>query len=185
MHDDDIEYEDFDELGPAAPDPDDPPGAPDYRATVVGDRVTLIHWSELLHQGPFHRALLSERAEAGVTIADLTVLETDVRELVVSWLARGGGVAAERALLRWAAVTGHRRVWLPDRVVTPAAPRAFATATTTCPNCGVRWSESGTGFWARVQASGCFPGYCLLCGGDLPQWSTRRMRDGGRRAVRS
>jgi hypothetical protein len=174
--DDDI-FGDFDdwEVGFEEPEPDAPPPPPDYRATVVGARLTLIHWSPYLAIGPAQRSLLRERERAGVTVADLTTSgDPPRRELVVRFLARGGGARAERTLASWAAATGHSRLWLPDRVVPLSPPERFDQARTTCSNCGVEWREGDPEFWANVQQSGSFPTYCLLCGGDLPQWTLSR-----------
>jgi hypothetical protein len=108
-------------------------------------------------------------------VADLTTSgDPPRRELVVRFLARGGGARAERTLARWAAATGHSRLWLPDRVVPLSPPERFDQARTTCSNCGVEWREGDPEFWANVQQSGSFPTYCLLCGGDLPQWTLSR-----------
>lgn len=172
--DDDI---DFDELFGPPPGPDDPPAHPTYRATVVGARVTVIHWLPNLDVGPATRVLLREREAAGVSIADLNVLGTGTdRELVVRYLARGGGARAERALTRWAAMTGHKRLWLPDRLVALEPPKRFAPAATTCTNCGLEWREGAPEFWSMVRENGAFPAYCLVCGGDLPQWTIQRKR---------
>ena len=171
MDPDDIDFSDF-EFFDDEPDPDGPPGDPDYRATVVGPRLTVVHWMEYLHVSPIHRAMLREREAAGVTMADLTVLgEGGARELVVRLLAHGGGRDAERLLARWAAATGHVRLWLPERVIALRPPSRFGAVTATCPTCGVSWREQDPQFWAGVQAVGRFPTYCLLCGGDLPQWT--------------
>jgi hypothetical protein len=169
---DDIDFGDFEEWSLDPPDPDDAPPPPDYRATVVGARVTLIPWGPHLVVGPAHRALLREREAAGVTVADLTVSGSPPgREVVMRFLARGAGAGGERALLRWAAATGHRRVWLPGKVIPLSPPKRFGQARTTCSNCGVEWRESDPEFWAGVQSAGTFPGFCLICGGDLPQWA--------------
>jgi hypothetical protein len=173
---DDFDFGDF-ETGLEPPDPDDPPPAPDYRAKVVGSRVTVICWGPHLMAGPAMRALLRERERAGVTVADLSVDgSAPGREVVVRYLARGGGAAAERVLARWAASTGHARIWFPDKVIALSAPKRFGSVHTTCSNCGVEWRESDPEFWAGVQEAGTFPSFCLLCGGDLPQWRRVRAR---------
>lgn len=178
--DDDLDFD----FGCDPPGPDDPPGDPTYRATVHGDRLTVIHWMPHLRVGPVHRAMLREREASGITMADLTRLgESGARELVVHFLARGGGRAAERVLGRWAASTGHARMWLPERVVELRRPHRLGAVATTCPTCGTAWREAEPQFWAVVQEAGTFPTYCLLCGGDLPQWTAARAR-GGRESPR-
>ena len=172
-----MDEDDFFPFGDAEPDPDEPPGHPTYRATIVGERITVIHWVPFLASGPLHRPILREREQAGVTIADLTVLgEGTDRELVVKFLARGGGDPVRRKLSRWAAETGHRRIWFPDRVVELKPPSRFGTAATTCSNCGLTYREDEPEFWAMVRENGTFPTYCLVCGGDLPQWTARSKR---------
>jgi hypothetical protein len=173
--------DDFDLFGDADPDPDDAPGRPTYRATIVGERITVIHWVPFLASGPLHRPILREREQAGVTIADLTVLgDGPDRELVVKFLARGGGEAAGRALSRWAAQTGHRRIWFPGRVVDLKVPARFGQVATTCSNCGFTYHEDEPEFWATVRSNGTFPTYCLVCGGDLPQWTGRSKQSAAR-----
>ena len=168
--DDDFEFE-FDDWRP--PDPDDPPPCPHYRATLRDGRVTVIPWGPHLSVGPVHRRLLRERAASGVAVADLVVSGAPpAREVVVRWLARAPG--AEAALIRWASWTGHSRMWLPGKVIPLSAPKRFGQAVTTCSNCGVEWRESDPEFWAAVQSAGTFPSFCLLCGGDLPQWERAR-----------
>lgn len=170
----DDDFEDFDDWELPEPDADDAPGCPDHRATVVGGRVTVVPWGPHLVVGPAQRRLLRERAEAGVSVADLTVSgDPPARDVVVRFLA-GGGRDAEATLRRWAAWTGHRRIWFPHRVVGLTPPRRFGQVRTTCTSCGVEWREGDPEFWAHVQSAGTFPGYCLLCGGDLPQWTPAR-----------
>lgn len=43
------------EEGFDAPEPDEPPGDPDYRSTIVGARVTVIPWVPFLADGPLQR----------------------------------------------------------------------------------------------------------------------------------
>lgn len=112
-----------------------------------------------------------------MTIADLTVLGRGLeREVIAKVLANGGGATAERALAGWAAATGHRRLWLPSQVVELELPVRFGKASTTCSNCGYFYREGAPEFWAMVRENGTFPTYCLVCGGDLPQWTTRGKR---------
>lgn len=174
--DDDMDDWDLDGLFDE-PEPDDAPGDPDYRATVSGDRLLVVNWMPCLDDGPVTRTLLRAREAAGTTIADLSVSgEPGERDLVVRFLARGGGRAAERRIARWAALTGHRRLWLPDRVVDLPRPRKLGEVATSCPSCGAEWREGDPRFWSSVQAAGLFPSFCLLCGGDLPQWTPAPVR---------
>jgi hypothetical protein len=168
--DDDDDTWDVDEPGVDL-DEDDSPGSPDYRATVVWDRVTVIPWMRaLVCSGPMTSMLL-ERERAGVTIADLTRCGgPDARELTVRVLARGGGRRAERVLVRWAATAGYERLWLPDRVVDLAPATGGRDAATRCTNCGADYREGTPEFWSAVRDLGMFPGWCPLCGGDMPQW---------------
>lgn len=177
---------DFDDLfGEDEPEPDDPPpAAPDFRATVAGARLTVLHWNHALHVSPLHRAVMREREAAGVTIADLRCTgAAPRREVAVTFLARGGGARAERLLARWASLTGHARIWFPGRVQELAPARA-GTVSTTCSSCGMQWSESSAEFWAGVRAAGVFPSFCLICGGDLPQWTLSGKRGMSLREVR-
>jgi hypothetical protein len=151
------------------------PGAPELRATIVGTRLTLHDWFPgLVCGGPF-RDRFRDRRDAGVAIADLRRWRNDdgSGELSVEFLSGGDRPRAERALERWAHLAGYSRVWLPDRVVEfPAASApAVARANSSCPTCGAEWDDEIPEFWQTVRNSGCFPRTCLLCGGELPQWS--------------
>jgi hypothetical protein len=163
---------------------------PACRATIRGTTVTLNRWSPgMAARGPLKAGL------RGVDAA-LADLHRDGGELIVvpvrgvPWHER-----AEEALLRWAERVGHRRVWLPARVVDlgDGLPD-LGWASVTCPACGAFW-EDGTGdFWEAVRRDGWFPGHCLACGGSLPEWevapapagaglaAARRGRTTGRRA---
>jgi hypothetical protein len=158
---------------------------PDFRATVAAGRLTLVPWSPLLARtGPLG-VMLRARGEDRVTIADLTVLDGagGSRELVLEVVAGGPEARrAEKVLVEWARTVGHRRVWLAGRVLDlepPADP--LRPASVVCPNCRMRWSDGTADFWACVRDAGSFPRWCLLCGGDLPQWSVERGRRRARR----
>ena len=145
---------------------------PTFRVTIAGPRLTLIRWfPSLIPRNCPAGNLFRPREQAGVTIADLTVEQAEAgRELSVTYLVDGGGVAAERLLIRWAGLVGYTRVWLPDRVVEPATPTALGRARVECPSCGADWEDSSAEFWAQVHSDGHFPNSCPLCAGDLPQW---------------
>jgi len=172
MDPDDFDFEDFE-----LPTPDDPP-TPDYRATVVGSEVTVIpcNPSALFTGGPTG-AIIRAREDDGVTVVDLCVSgELPDREVSVTFLARGGGRRAEKALVDWAAATGYRRIWFPARVVPLEPAGELGGARTTCPRCQAEWRDGGQRFWAGVRRRGLFPTWCMVCGGDLPQWKVRRRR---------
>jgi hypothetical protein len=180
MGDDDFDDIDFSELGlpkGEQADRDGPPPAPSFRATVRDGRVMLIGWMPcILDSAAAARPALALREKASVTIADLAVSAEGLdREVAVTFLVHGGGRAAERALERWAEVTGHRRIWFPKRVVTFDECPPLRVASVTCPCCGHAYEESEARFWVAVHARGHFPNFCLFCGGDLPQWATRRL----------
>jgi hypothetical protein len=116
-------------------------------------------------------SMLVERERAGVTIADLVRCgAAGGHELIVRLLAGGGGRRAERVLIRWAATAGYGRLWLPDRVVDLSPAAGGRAAATRCTNCGAGYRESTPEFWSHVRDLGMFPGWCPLCGGDMPQW---------------
>jgi hypothetical protein len=141
---------------------------PDCRATIRDGRVTLNRWRPgLLDHGPEVAAMRTVRG----ALADLRAL--DGGELVVAPVPRVPWTeAAEDALLRWAALAGYRRVWLPARVVDFEGHLAqVAAAAVDCPTCGAHWRDGSVDFWERVRATGGFPGTCLACGGSLPEWT--------------
>jgi hypothetical protein len=155
---------------------------PTFRATIVGRRLTLVHWMPFLISGGPVGELLAERASAGVSIADLTVIgDPPDREVVVSWLAAGDLEVAERVLVRWAQRTAHCRVWFPDRLVEiPLTSVGPALAVVRCSNCRAIWRDRNVDFWAMVASRGPFPTFCPLCGGDLRQWSARQQKVRGK-----
>jgi len=143
-----------------------------YRATVSGSRIQLVSLGALLAgtDSPVG-TMFAEVEEAGVTIADLaTSGDDDSGELTVTFLA-AGDPGAEEALTRWAGLVGYRRIWFPDRVVDVGnGPRFMDKASVTCPGCRHVWTGGGRGFWIGIMSRRAFPAFCLLCGGDLPQW---------------
>jgi hypothetical protein len=152
---------------------DDSPGvpfsdAPTCRATIRDGRVTLNRWRPgLAGAGPEPAALRTVTA----ALADLRM--SPDRELIVTPVARAPWTeAAEDAILRWAPTAGHRRVWLPNRVVDlDEALAAIGTAAVDCPTCSAHWEDGAVAFWGRVREDGWFPGTCLACGGSLPEWA--------------
>ena len=97
----------------------DGPPPPTWRATIRGRRLMLTHWAPWLAQGGPQAKLLTEREEAGFTIADLTVHGEDDDEVSVRFYAVGAELErAEQVLVRWAEAVGYRRIWLSDRLVT-------------------------------------------------------------------
>jgi hypothetical protein len=124
--------------------------------------------------GPFRDRFRALR-EAGVAIADLRRWrnEDGTGELSVEFLSGGDRRSAERVLTRWARLAGYSRIWLPDCVVqlSGGEPPAAEAARADCPTCGASWDDESPRFWQHVRDVGCFPRTCLLCGGELPQWS--------------
>lgn len=88
------------------------------------------------------------------------------RELMVRFLTSGtqfeeGRLAAESALILWAASTGYKRVWFQERIVEiNDHPNDKARARAVCPICGHIRMETGAGFWHQVFERGAFPFAC-------------------------
>ena len=79
----------------------DGPPPPTWRATIRGRRLMLTHWAPWLAQGGPQTKLLTEREEAGFTIADLTVHGEDDDEVSVRFYAVGAELErAEQVLVR-------------------------------------------------------------------------------------
>jgi hypothetical protein len=154
-------------------EPREEPSAPDFRLTIRGRRLSVEPWAPYLLTGGPNGKLVRDRAGAGVTIADLWVTGEDSRELVVTYLAVADRQRADRKLIRWAESVGHRRLWLPDRLVQLDTARPLGVARVDCPTCGARWEDSSPDFWHSVRTSGRFPTICVICHGDLPQWGWR------------
>lgn len=150
---------------------------PDFRATIRRRRVLLTAWIPFLASGGPFGAVVRERAEDGVALADLTVVQDHeglADELIVDFVA-GNSSDARRALLRWATRAGYGRVWLPDEVVeVDGAGSVGRPASTQCLNCGARFCDGDADFWVAVRRAGAFPTLCAVCGADLPQWTIRR-----------
>jgi hypothetical protein len=143
---------------------------PFLRATIAGGRITLnppLHGT--ITGGPASMTLARLQ---GVVLVDVRHAGEDDDELVATVPPNAPRLtaAARRALARWAAVVGHRRLWLPDRVLDLEAPAALRAATVRCPTCTATWADGSESFWAMVRANGHFPGYCPACGGSLPEW---------------
>jgi hypothetical protein len=166
------DIEDNEEL---LPDEDAEPPAPTYRVTIRSHGLMLTDWAPWLAGNGPSTNLLREREEAGVAIADLTLVGDCDREIAVRFYADGGDRAsAERAILRWARAVGYRRVWLSNRLEElKPSPEQIGTAQVRCPSCGVVWRDSSPEFWLVVRDQGAFPKWCAICGRELPQWSVR------------
>jgi hypothetical protein len=146
-----------------------PTDHPACRVAIRDGQITLNRWSRSLLSGGPERAGMRTIDAA---LADLRLLGD---ELVVTPVARAPwGADAEAVLLAWAAVVGHRRVWLPGGVVDLSGELApLARAGVRCPTCGASWEDDTVVFWERVRRDGWFPGRCLACGGSLPEWHCR------------
>jgi hypothetical protein len=143
---------------------------PFLRATIAGGQVTLNPpLRGTITGGP---ASMTLARLDGVALVDLRHAGEDDEELVATVPPNAPRLtpAARRALARWAAVVGYRRLWLPDRVLELEPPPALGTATVRCPTCTATWADGSESFWATVRANGHFPGYCPACGGSLPEW---------------
>jgi hypothetical protein len=149
------------------------------RATIARGTVTLNPWSPaLITRGP---ASMVFEDLAETAIADLRTLGDDDSELLVRFVSRSPRPAcAIDTLVAWAGTVGYRRIWLADRVVDLDVPdRELGLAEVTCPTCGLEWRDDTPEFWGHVHRAGAFPGFCMACGGSLPEWEVRTRRDAG------
>ena len=154
-------------------DADQEPEPPDLRITIRSGRVYVEPWAPWLWtEGPVG-SLISQRAAAGVTVADAWLTGEDDRELIVRYLLVADSGHAGRLLIRWAESVGHRRIWFPDRVMNVEQRRPLGLASVRCPTCGAEWEDGSPGFWEGVRTNGRFPTICVICNGDLPQWKWR------------
>jgi hypothetical protein len=97
-------------------------------------------------------------------------VEAEERDLEVRFLANDV-LAARRALRRWAARAGHRRIWFRDQVVDlESPPELDGEFATTCPTCDLEISDSGPELTKFVHEVGHFPLNCFVCGTFVPQW---------------
>jgi hypothetical protein len=145
---------------------------PDFRATLrPRGPVRLVEWGPWLAAGgPLH-TLLDARAQAGIAIADFTVIRDSdgtARELIIEFLA-GDSPQHRATISTWAAGVGYSRVWFPGDVA-DLDPVPGGPAETRCTGCRVRLVDSDASFWEFVRHHGAFPATCVLCGSDLPQW---------------
>jgi hypothetical protein len=163
-------------------DPDAPPEQHRFlRATIAGGEITLNPpLRGTITGGP--ASMTFARLE-GVAFVDLRHTGADDDELVATLppnappLTRG----ARRVLADWAALVGYERLWLPDEVLDLDPPPPVGRAIVRCPTCTSEWADESPAFWARVRASGHFPGYCPACSGSLPEWKPERVAAARRR----
>jgi hypothetical protein len=182
-----MDHDDLNDLIDEWLDDGDEPAAPTWRATIRGKRLMLTHWAPWLVRGGPQTQLLTEREQAGFTIADLTVHGEDADEVSVRFYALGTEAErAEEVLIDWATRVGYRRIWLSDRLVTiEPDPERLGAASVRCPTCRATWRDSSPEFWLTVKRGGVFPKWCPVCGCELPQWEVRdrrRRRRAGTRA---
>ena len=153
---------------------------PDFRATITGERITLVAWHSNLWQPMGPAGEHFRRARRSV-IADLTILRNaagEPGELIVDVLAGTVEGAVCERLVEWARALGYARLWLPDAVIDVGDDPAMVggLAETRCPTCRYRCADEHPDFWAMVRNWGHFPMACPMCGGDLPQWKVRSTR---------
>jgi len=80
--------------------------------------------------------------------------EVDDRTVEVRFLANDGA-DARRELKRWAARTGHERIWFRDEVCELEPPAAIDREhSTTCPSCGLEITDSGPELMGFVRKVG-------------------------------
>ena len=98
---------------------------------------------------------------------------------------------ARRVIKRWAATTGHQRVWFKDEVADLEPPDGLdGEFGSTCPSCGFTVTDSGQELMKFVRSAGYFPFHCFICGSFIPQWepvsveAADRRTDSGRRRSR-
>jgi hypothetical protein len=148
--------------------------APDFRVAIRRSGVIrLVDWGPWLAAGGPLYVLFDARRRAGVAIADLTVVRNDAgvaTEVIVDF--RCGGSRWHRDVLcGWATSVGYRRAWF-DEAVVELEPAPGGPARARCSGCGAPAADNGTAFWEFVRHRGAFPTACVLCGSDLPQWSS-------------
>jgi hypothetical protein len=147
------------------------PTHPHLRAAISGtDSLTLIPWGFRLKSTG---QLAAEQGDDQTQFADLYLIgPPGAREVIVAHdRPEVLSNRARSALLDWAALVGHRRIWLPQEVVDlPSAFSPIEAASTECAVCGIRLCAGGFGFWMAVRSTGWFPNRCSACGGHLAQW---------------
>ena len=167
------------------------------RATIRRDSLTLVPTQlASVHGGPMG-CMARAALRPSVSIADLIFndqsdeepedaedIEADEEEGVdegpeeriveVRFLANDVP-AARRVLRRWAAVTGHDRIWFRDEVCDLEPPDGVdGEFRTRCPSCGLEIVDSGPALMKFVRKAGHFPMHCFTCGGFVPQWEPVR-----------
>jgi hypothetical protein len=179
------------------------------RAVIRAGAVTLVPAEFATVRGGPGGCLARAALDASVSIADIEFgeeeddeladaseepegeevpaeeVEAEERDLEVRFLANDV-LAARRALRRWAARAGHRRIWFRDQVVDlESPPELDGEFATTCPTCDLEISDSGPELTKFVHEVGHFPLNCFVCGTFVPQWEpvrtpTREERIAGR-----
>lgn len=155
------------------------PSVPFARATIRPQTVILNRWNPTpIGLGPRNRLL--DDLDDEIVIADLTIeRREDANELIVAPVAGWLVDAPLARMVRWARDAGYQRVWLNDRVVDLGpADSPLGPATTSCPTCGITWSDRSPEFLLGVRRSGFFPPVCLACGGSLPKWEVEQESPG-------
>jgi hypothetical protein len=163
------------------------------RAVIRGGAVTLVPAEFATVRGGPGACLARAALDASISIADIEFgdeeddelahageepegeevpaeeVEAEERDLEVRFLANDVP-AARRALRRWAARAGHRRIWFRDLVVDlESPPELDGEFATTCPTCDLEISDSGPELTKFVHEVGHFPLNCFVCGTFVPQ----------------
>jgi len=159
------------------------------RAIIRTGSLTLVPAELATVCGGPIGCLARAAVDSGVSVADLAFgaddeeneedVEVDAEEPQVADGERAVEVrfianetpAARRAIGRWAARAGHRRIWFRDQVVDLEPPPGIdGEHATTCPTCGLEISDGGPELIGFVHAAGHFPLNCFVCGAFVPQW---------------
>ena len=173
------------------------PGPPSVALDNAGDRLDVLmerEWGDYFQLGGEHtHSWRVEHADTndpenipGIEWCDRVALPLAPQLLTAAYVSPAARVyyspAARRVLKRWAAVTGHERIWFRDEVVDLEPPAGLdGEYGTRCPGCGLDIVDSGPGLMKFVREAGHFPMHCFTCGNFVPQWQPvrREARDRG------
>jgi hypothetical protein len=146
-----------------------------FRATLSGDRLTIVAWQPVMHTVDVVIKTIELINDPGqLLIADIGICRTATgKEFIVSGASRKHLTRRQiDHLLDWGEICGYERMWtLSAFFELDPASRSRGIARVQCPCCGAIWSEDSPEFWDLVRQRGLFPAICASCGGDLPQWS--------------
>lgn len=149
-------------------------GDPDFRVVLRRGRIWLSRWEDDLVAREGITTMLGGSEASDSSIADLTLVGRDCREVMVQFLSAGSSRSGEASsLIEWSTVLGYRRIWFADRLAElQCSPELLGSCQLDCGICGLDREIEEVDFLLGARQQGFFPMTCPVCGSGVAQCRT-------------